>query len=93
VCSEDILTNTKKGGEVMGNILRGKIIERFGTLSRFAAAMRMNPASLSWRLTGRAEWKRDEIVKAVHLLGIHPANIALYFFPECLESTSTRTDA
>lgn len=76
----------------MGNVLRGKIIERFGTLSRFAAAMRMNQASLSWRLTGRAEWKRCEIVKAIRLLGIHPSNIALFFFPECLESTSTQTD-
>lgn len=69
----------------MNNILRGKIIERFGSLSKFATAMGLSPATLSWRMTGRAEWKRDEIVKAIKLLGIHPTEIALYFFIEILD--------
>ena len=73
----------------MGNIFRGKVIERFGTLSNFAAAMGISAATLSWRMTGRAEWKRDEIARAVNLLKIKPAEIALYFFPECLAQMGT----
>ena len=68
----------------MGYIFRGKVIERFGSLSAFAAAMGFSPATLSWRMTGRAEWKRDEIARAINLLRINPADIALYFFPEIL---------
>lgn len=76
----------------MKYVLRGKIIERFGSLSNFAAAMGMSPATLSWRMSGKAEWKRGEIATAIQLLKIHPTEIALYFFPECLESVGMLED-
>ena len=77
----------------MGNIFRGKVIERFGSLSAFAAAMGFSPATLSWRMTGRAEWKRDEIARAINLLKNTPTEIALYFFPECLDENEVLDNA
>lgn len=60
--------------------LRGRIREKFGTEKAFAAAMGMNPASLSSKLNLKTEWTRQEIEKACVLLEIPLAEAHLYFF-------------
>jgi len=60
--------------------LRGKIREVFGSEAAFAAAMGMNPASLSAKLGNKSPWKREEIEKACHLLGIPIEEVHIYFF-------------
>lgn len=60
--------------------LRGKIREVFGSEAAFAAAMGMNPASLSAKLGNKSPWKREEIEKACQLLGIPICEVHLYFF-------------
>lgn len=60
--------------------LRGKIREVFGYEASFAAAMGMNPASLSAKLGNKSPWKREEIEKACTLLGIPIEEVHLYFF-------------
>lgn len=64
--------------------LRGKIREVFSTHEAFAAAMGISEASLSKKLNGHTEWKREEIVKACELLGIPLEAAHEYFFcTEC----------
>ena len=50
--------------------LRGKITEKFGTLSKFAKAMEMSRQLLHLRLkTG--SWRQVEIIKALEILEIN----------------------
>ena len=60
--------------------LRGKIREVYSYEAAFAAAMGMNPASLSAKLGNKSPWKREEIEKACYLLGIPIEEVHLYFF-------------
>lgn len=60
--------------------LRGKIREVFGSEGVFAAEMGMNAASLSAKMGNKSPWKREEIEKACHLLGIPIEEVHLYFF-------------
>jgi len=62
--------------------LRGKIREKYGTQSKFAKAMEMNPATLSAKLCGLVDWRRSEMVRACILLDISPCEIYDYFFEE-----------
>lgn len=60
--------------------LRGKIKEVFGTQDAFAAAMGMNPATLSAKLNNRLDWSRAEMELACTLLGISLMEMHIYFF-------------
>ena len=59
--------------------LRGRIISKFGTCTRFAMAMDMDSAWLSAKLNHR-NFNTKEIVKAVELLEIPQDEIGRYFF-------------
>ncbi len=61
------------------NKLRGKIVEKFGSCTRFAAAMGHSKVWLSSRLNNVVPWKAEEIREAADLLGITPEEIPLYF--------------
>lgn len=60
--------------------LRGRIIERYRTLTAFAKAMDMLPSTLSMKLRSVNPWKDYEIHAACELLGISPEEIHVYFF-------------
>ena len=60
--------------------LRGKIREVFGTQEAFAKAMGMNSATLSSKLNGNTDWKREEVEKACFILNIGLAEMHTYFF-------------
>lgn len=60
--------------------LRGRIKARYGEQGSFAAAMGMDPSTLSMKLTGKSEWYRPEIVRACELLDIPIEEVHLYFF-------------
>lgn len=60
--------------------LLGRIIEKFGTRSAFAAAMGMAESALSNRLSGKIYFDADEIHRACQLLDIEPQDIPVYFF-------------
>lgn len=60
--------------------LLGRIIEKYGTRAAFAEAMGMSAAALSDRLNGKIPWKSEEIIRAVDLLDLEPAQIGEYFF-------------
>ena len=78
----------KKGMVNMSyNKLKGRIKEVFGNQCDFAAAMDMNPASLSAKLNNKAPWKREEIEKACMLLHIPLDQVHLYFFTPKVENS------
>jgi hypothetical protein len=60
--------------------LKGKIKEVFNTRSAFAAALNLDPATLSYKLNNKSEWTSGEIAKACELLNIPLIEAHLYFF-------------
>ncbi len=60
--------------------LRGAIREKYGTQEAFAAAINMNPATLSSRLNGKTEWSIAEMKIIAELLQIPIERAYLYFF-------------
>lgn len=72
-----------RGGDEMSydySKLRGRIVEKFGTLGEFAKAMKWSERTNSLKMNGVREWKQSEIVAASRLLGISPEDIDVYFF-------------
>ena len=60
--------------------LRGKIIEKFGSNYRFAAAMGWSERTMSLKITGKRSWKQTEICLAISLLGLSDLDVTEYFF-------------
>lgn len=60
--------------------LLGRIVERYGTRGRFAAAMGLPESVLSSRLNQNTYFSMEEIHRAAELLGIAVEEIGLYFF-------------
>ena len=60
--------------------LRGRIIERYGTIGAFAEALGLNVSNVSMKLNGHAAWTQKQIDKAAALLGILKREIGTYFF-------------
>lgn len=62
--------------------LIGRIVEIYGKREAFAKAIGMTPATLSHKLTGKAEWRQEEIKEACHVLNIPPEEVGKYWFRE-----------
>lgn len=62
------------------NKLRGRIIEKYGSMDAFAAAIGLSAVSLSRKLTNKAGISREEIVHWSELLGIPAEEYGAYFF-------------
>lgn len=60
--------------------LRGKIVEMYGSQTKFAEAMGISDRMLSLRMNGKSGWKQADIVKACELLQLDASDITLYFF-------------
>ena len=60
--------------------LRGRIIEKFGTLGKFARAVDRSQTSLSMILNGERYLKQDEIDKWAETLSIPPTEIGGFFY-------------
>lgn len=65
--------------------LKGKIVEKFDTQIKFAAAMKWSERTLSLKLNGGVPWKQTDIAKAVSILDLNEEDIPQYFF--CLKSS------
>ena len=59
--------------------LRGRIVEKFGSCDRFAAAMGRSKVWLSSRLNNIVQWRAEEMREAAALLDIAPEEIPRYF--------------
>ena len=60
--------------------LRGRIVEKYGTLAAYAKELGISRASLSSKMVGRVEFSRDEIIRSMNLLEIE--NVTPYFFED-----------
>ena len=70
--------------------LRGRIVEMFGTQSKFAEKMEWREALLSAKLNNKSEWAFAEVVKVCKLLEIPLNEAHLYFF--CAKSYENVTE-
>ena len=66
--------------------LRGRIVEKFGTMSVFAKAMGWSLRTMSLKMTNARFWKQSDIEKAINLLEIDAADIPIYFFVRKVQS-------
>ena len=64
------------------NKLRGRIVEKFGSLSNFANKVGLTPTSVSNKLNGHTDFTRMEIIKWCDLLKIDSSEVEAYFFTQ-----------
>lgn len=69
--------------------LKGRIVEKFGSQSSFAAVMEWREALLSAKLNNKSKWEFTEVMKACELLEIPLGEAHLYFFcpKSCINAT------
>lgn len=60
--------------------LRGRIIEKYGTLGAFSIDMGWSERTNGFKINGSIEWKQSEMIKASRLLDIKTSEIEQYFF-------------
>lgn len=60
--------------------LRGRIIEKFGSVSRFSEALGLSLIAVSRKLNGVTGFSRNDILKWCEVLEIPIKDIPLYFF-------------
>ena len=64
------------------NKLRGRIIEKFGTIEKFADFLEKSRITVSNKLNGKSNFSRDDIIFWSSALGISQDEIGSYFFDE-----------
>lgn len=62
--------------------LRGRVIEKYRTLGKFADAMNLSLHSVANKINDKQHWKQMEIIRAIKLLDIPVDKIGEYFFNE-----------
>lgn len=62
------------------NKLRGRIIEMYGSQTKFANALDTTKISVSNRMTGKTGFSQEDIEKWSHLLEIDQSEYGAYFF-------------
>lgn len=60
--------------------LRGRIVEKFGTISAFTKALGSSTVTVSVKLNNKSGFSRSDIEHWSELLEIPSAEIGLYFF-------------
>lgn len=60
--------------------LRGRIIEKYGTMGNFADAVELSRVSVSKKLNGESQFSKNDIVTWSRLLDISPEEYGCYFF-------------
>lgn len=60
--------------------LRGRIVEKYGTIGAFCDKIGMTRQGFSKKLSGKVPFTTDQIVEYSQILGIHPREMHDYFF-------------
>lgn len=60
--------------------LRGRIIEKCGSLESFANAVNLSNNTVSKYMNNKIPWKQTNINEAIRVLDIPPEEISIYFF-------------
>lgn len=61
-------------------VLKRKILGKYGNLMSFAEAIGVTPSTLSLKLSGQSDWKRAEIALAIQLLELTLEEVESIFF-------------
>lgn len=64
--------------------LRGKIVEKYGSIAAFSTALGISNITLSMKLNNKIRFTSDDIIKIVELLEIPADKIGDYFFTQTL---------
>ncbi len=62
------------------NKLRGRIVEKFGTMSNFAEKIGSTRQTVSLKLTGKSEFGKKDIQRYADALDIKNDQIGVFFF-------------
>ena len=62
------------------NKLRGRIVEKYGTMARFAEDAGLSVQALSKKMNSKTSFNQADIVKWCELLDIPAKEIGAYFF-------------
>ena len=66
------------------NKLKGRIVEKYGSQSRFAEALGITENTVSRKMQGKVEFSKDDMINWAELLDIPQGDIPDYFF--CTEN-------
>lgn len=72
--------------------LRGRIVEKFGTLENFSKEVKISNHTISKYMNNKIPWKQTNISKAVQVLEIPPEEIPSYFFTLNVQSVEHREE-
>ena len=61
-------------------VLRRKILGKYGSLAPFAQELSITPSTLSLKLQGNSDWRRAEIERCAELLELTQEEIVAIFF-------------
>ena len=67
--------------------LRGRIVEKIGSLMEFSNLVGISPTSLNDRLQSRIAFTQRDIFKAIEILEISDDDISEYFFKKKVRIT------
>lgn len=84
---ELIRDKPQKGGQVMQfdySKLRGRIVEKFGTIERFTQKLDISSVSVYKKLNNKAGFSRQDMITWGNLLDIPEEQYTLYFFQQKL---------
>lgn len=62
------------------NKLRGRIVEKFGTIDSFSKELNISKVQLSKKLNGRAGISQSDIITWSNMLDIDTNDIGIFFF-------------
>lgn len=62
--------------------LRGRIVEKYGSLTQFSKEISISRTALDYKLHGKIEVSRKDILEWSNLLDIKPEEYGAYFFTE-----------
>ena len=72
--------------------LRGRIVEKYGTLAKFAEAMGWTQTTLSRKLS-HSSFNVSNIIKMSELLGLSGEDIGAYFFTQKVQFSELSKEA
>ena len=82
------LRKRKEGDIVSENrLLRGRIIQKFGTQGEFAEKLQSTEQTVTAKLNGRSQFSQNDIIKWCNLLDIESGEIGDYFFSDKLSKS------
>ena len=64
--------------------LRGRIVEKFCSISKFAENLSISRVSVDYKLNNKIQISRADIIEWSRLLDIEPSEYGIYFFTEKL---------